>query len=87
MIKMCLNEMYNKVRRDKYLSDSFPIQNGLRQGDSLSPRLFNFALEYAVSKVLEIHVGLKLSATHWRLAYAHDVNLLGNNIEAINKNT
>jgi hypothetical protein len=30
LIKMFLNEMYNKVRIDKHLSDSFPIQNGLK---------------------------------------------------------
>jgi hypothetical protein len=29
----------------KYLSDMFPIQNGLKQGDTLAPLLFNFALE------------------------------------------
>jgi hypothetical protein len=43
-IKMCLNEMYSKVRIGKYLSDSFPIQNGLKQGDALLPLLFNFAV-------------------------------------------
>jgi hypothetical protein len=42
---MCLNETYNKVRIGKHLSDSFPIQNGLKQGDALSPLLFNFALD------------------------------------------
>jgi hypothetical protein len=26
LIEMCLNEMYSKVRIDKYLSDSFPVQ-------------------------------------------------------------
>jgi hypothetical protein len=47
LIKMCLNETYNKVRiGEHYLSVSFPIQNGLKQGDALSPLLFNFALEY-----------------------------------------
>jgi hypothetical protein len=33
--RMCLHEIYNKVRIGKHLSDSFPIQNGLKQGDAL----------------------------------------------------
>jgi hypothetical protein len=41
---MCLNETYSKVRVGKLLSAKFPIQNGLKQGDALSPLLFNFAL-------------------------------------------
>jgi hypothetical protein len=45
---MCLCETYNKVRIGKVLSDKFPTQNGLKQGDALSPLLFKFALEYAV---------------------------------------
>jgi hypothetical protein len=53
LIKMCMNETYNKVRVGKLLSHKFPIQNGLKQGDSLSPLLFNFALEYAFREVLE----------------------------------
>jgi hypothetical protein len=43
LIKTCLNETYSKVRIGKHLSGSFPIQNGLKQGDALSPLLFNFA--------------------------------------------
>jgi hypothetical protein len=42
LIKLCLNETYSKVRIGKHLFDSFAIQNGLKQGDALSPLLFNF---------------------------------------------
>jgi hypothetical protein len=51
LIKMCLNETYSKVRMGKYLSDMFPIDNDLKQGDALPPLLLNFALEYAIRKV------------------------------------
>jgi hypothetical protein len=87
LIKICLNETYSKVCVGKHLSDSFPIQNGLKQGDASSPLLFNVAFEYAIRKVQENQVGLKLNETHQLLAYADDVNLLGDNIDIINKNT
>jgi hypothetical protein len=87
LIKMCLNETYSEVHIGSHFSENFPVQNGLKQGVALSPLLFNVALDYVISKVQENQVGLKLNGTHQLLAYADEGNLLGDDIDTINKNT
>jgi hypothetical protein len=76
-----------KVRISKNLSYNSPIQNDVKEGDALSPLLFNFASEYAIRKVKEKRIWLKLKRTCQLLIYADDVNLLGDNIHTIKKNT
>jgi hypothetical protein len=68
------------------LSEMFPIRNGLKQGDALSPLLFNFALEYAIKRVQVNQDGLKLNGTHQLLAYADDVNILGGSVYTVKEN-
>jgi len=67
----------------KNVSDRFPIRNGLKQGDNLSPMLFNFALKCAIRWVQVNQDGLKLNGTHQLLAYADDVNILGGIINTL----
>ena len=68
------------------MPSSFPIENGLKQGDALSPLLFNFVLEYAIRKVQETNLGLDMNDTHQLLAYANDVNLIGDDTRTIERN-
>ena len=81
---MSLTETYSRVRVGKNVSDNFLIRNGLKQGDALSPMLFNFTLECAIRRVQVNQDGLKLNGTHQLLAYADDVNILGGTGEEVN---
>jgi len=74
-----LTETYSRVWVGKNLFDVFPIRNGLKQGDALSPLLFNSALRYAIRRVQVSQYGLKLNCTHQLLFYAVNINILEGN--------
>jgi hypothetical protein len=87
LITMCLSETYGKACIGEHVSYSFLTSNALKQGESLSPLLFNFALKYATRTVQVNQVGLTMNETYQDLAYADDVNLQGDNTNTTNKNT
>jgi hypothetical protein len=87
LVKVCLSDPTSKVRIGNIISDSFGIRSGLKQGDALSPLLFNFALEYAIQKVKKYKKGLKLNGLNQLFVYADDVDLLGDDIHELQSNT
>jgi hypothetical protein len=52
LIRICLNETYSEVRIGKHLSDSFPIQNGLKQRDTTFTFLFRLLCGLSMCKTL-----------------------------------
>ena len=84
LIKMCLTETYSRARIGKNLSVMFPVRNGLKQGDALSPLLFNFTLEYIIRPVQVNQDALILNGTHQLLVYDY-VNILGGSVHTVKK--
>jgi hypothetical protein len=54
----------------------FLIKNRWRQGDALSPLLFNLVLDFAIRSDRENQDGFNINDTYHILVYADDVNLL-----------
>jgi hypothetical protein len=81
-----MNETYSRIRVGRHLSDMFLMKNGLKQGDALSPLLFNFTLEYTIRRVQVNREGFNLNGTQQLLVYGDDVNILGGSLHNIKKN-
>jgi hypothetical protein len=86
-IKMCLVETYSGFRVRKYLSDMFSVKNSSKRADPLSPLLFNFALDYTITRVQGNQGGLKINGTNQPLVNADDVNILGGSVHTVKEIT
>jgi hypothetical protein len=78
LIKMCIEDSRGIVISDGLRSEPFEITTGLRQGDALSPLLFNLALEKCIR---EATGGERDGATI--LGYADDIDLLSEDSEKV----
>jgi len=78
LIKSSIMETYFRVRIGNIKSEQVQVRTGLRQGDSLSPILFNIALEKVIREMnMGQHEGVNLQDhTIGLLAYADDLVLI-----------
>jgi len=68
------------------VSEAFEVRTGLKQGDSLSPTLFNIALEKAIREFQLETTGVEIGQQHIQLlGFTDDLNILGNYLEETEK--
>lgn len=65
------------------MSESFNVERGLRQGDPISPILFNLVLKWVMRESKILTSGLIYHQRHQILAYADDIAVLTRSIEEL----
>ncbi|KAI5717474.1 hypothetical protein M8J77_006391 [Diaphorina citri] len=83
MVKACMQQTYNQVRVQSSESDVFETVSGVKQGDGLSPIIFNLALHHGLRKLSTKET---LGITNFQiLAYADDIAIMGVDKEDIER--
>jgi len=81
LTKMCMEDTQYRVRVEQTMSEPFEVSTGLKQRDSLSPTLFNLALEKAIREMQIKTTGITISQQHIQiLGFADDLNVLENSL-------
>jgi hypothetical protein len=80
IIRLCLTETSSTACVGKRSFDMFPVKNGFKQGDNLSPLLFNCSVECAIMRVQLNHEGLKLNGADQFLVHADDAHILNGRV-------
>lgn len=82
MIKLCNTNTSSRVKVNNEISSSFTINSGLKQGDAMSPVIFNMALESVIRKIPRTET-LNLGEGNILLVYAGDIVVIGDSQESI----
>ncbi|KAL1446641.1 hypothetical protein WDU94_003506 [Cyamophila willieti] len=80
LVKLSVNQSKCKVKVNGETSTTFDVRSGVRQGDGISPTLFNIALEGALQAVNKTSGGIKLGKEIKVLAFADDVVLIAESL-------
>uniref|UniRef100_A0A2S2N6G4 Retrovirus-related Pol polyprotein LINE-1 n=2 Tax=Schizaphis graminum TaxID=13262 RepID=A0A2S2N6G4_SCHGA len=89
LIKSCTYNSKSKISFGGELSVEFQVTTGLRQGDALSPALFNIALESVMRTVISQAKGIEIKDNRHltAVAYADDIVLLAETVDDLKYTT
>ncbi|KAI5729084.1 hypothetical protein M8J77_025142 [Diaphorina citri] len=87
LVKLSINHSKCKVRVNGETSTSFSVRSGVRQGDGISPTLFNIAIEGALQKVKNTRGGVEIGKVINILAFADDVVIIAENLNDLKELT
>ena len=77
LTKMCMEDKQYRIRVEQTMSEPFEVSTGLKQGDSLSPTLFNLALEKAIREMQMGTTGIMIGQQCIQvLGFADDLNII-----------
>lgn len=80
VIKKLNTNNTTKIKIDGTLTESVPVTTGVRQGDNLSPVLFNLIMDEILEKIKTVGRGYKMGTREIKLiCYADDVVLIADN--------
>jgi len=78
MCKTCVQKTRSAVRIERTWSYFFENKTDLKQGDPLSPILFNLALQKVIQSIKMVLSSIKIGKEQLNiLAYADDIALIG----------
>ena len=76
-IKSLYKDTVSTVKINDYITEYFDVLHGVKQGDNLSPTLFNLFINNLASQIKELHCGIKIGIEQVSiLLYADDIVLL-----------
>lgn len=85
LTRMCIEKTECKVRVEGRESECFTVETGVKQGDCISPSLFNLVLEKALKKASSIGRGTIVGDEVKLLAFADDIVVLAEEEEELKR--
>jgi len=78
LVKVCVQKSKCTIKFNSVMSEEFPVETDLRQGNTLSPILFNIALESVVRKVQKDSISLRIGEQNMVIVvYADNLIVMG----------